>query len=89
MLKRREECDAYLTHVCRHHWSRKSPVKRLNIRSFQPKLWLSADESRSLFTFPGFPFVLTLMERYFELMEAFVSYKKSVTNMPCRLHCCS
>ena len=23
MLKRREECDTYLTHVCRHCWSRK------------------------------------------------------------------
>ena len=44
MLKRREGCDTYLTHVCRHHWSRGSPVKRLNIRSFQPTLWLSSVE---------------------------------------------
>ena len=36
MLKRMEECDTYLTHVCRHHWSRESPVKRLNTRNFQP-----------------------------------------------------
>ena len=27
-VKRREECNTYLTHVCRYHWSRKSPVKR-------------------------------------------------------------
>ena len=40
MLKRREECDSYLTHICRRHSSRDSPVKRLNIRSFQPTLWL-------------------------------------------------
>ena len=42
MLKRREEWDTYLTHVCRYHWSRKSPVKRWNIRRFQPTLWLSS-----------------------------------------------
>ena len=42
MLKRREECNTYLTHVYRHHWSRESPVKRCNIRSFQPALWLSS-----------------------------------------------
>ena len=41
MLKRKEECDTYLTHVCRYHWSRESPVKRWNTRSFQPALWLS------------------------------------------------
>ena len=28
MLKRREECDTYLTRVCRHHWSRETPVER-------------------------------------------------------------
>ena len=27
MLKRREDSKTYLTHVCRHHWSKKSPVK--------------------------------------------------------------
>ena len=27
MLKSREESDTYLTHVCRHNWSRKSLVK--------------------------------------------------------------
>ena len=27
--------------ICRHHWSRESPVKRLNISSFQPTQWLS------------------------------------------------
>ena len=27
ILKRREECATYLTHVCRHCWSRKSPMK--------------------------------------------------------------
>ena len=42
MLKRREECDTYLTHICRHRWGRGSPVKRLNIGSFQPKLRLSS-----------------------------------------------
>jgi hypothetical protein len=26
-VKRREECNAYLTHVCRYHWSRKNWVK--------------------------------------------------------------
>ena len=38
LLKRGEEYDTYLTHVCRHRWSRKSLMKRLNIRSFQPTL---------------------------------------------------
>ena len=28
MLKRMEECHTYLTHVCRHHWSRENSVKR-------------------------------------------------------------
>ena len=28
MFKRREECDTDLTNVCRHHHSRKNPVKR-------------------------------------------------------------
>ena len=42
MLKRREERDTYLIHICRHHWSGESPVERLNIRSFQPTLWISA-----------------------------------------------
>ena len=28
MLKRREVCDTYLTHVCRHHCNRESLVKR-------------------------------------------------------------
>ena len=42
MLKRREECDTYLTHVCRHHCSRESPVKRWNIRSLHPTLWFSS-----------------------------------------------
>ena len=27
-LERREECDSYLTHVCRHHCSRENLVKR-------------------------------------------------------------
>jgi hypothetical protein len=27
-LKRRKECDTYLTPVCRHRWSRENPVKR-------------------------------------------------------------
>jgi hypothetical protein len=27
MLKRREEINIYLTHVCRYYWGRKSPVK--------------------------------------------------------------
>ena len=42
MLKRREECDIYQTHEFRHHCSEESPVKRWNIRSFQPTLWLSS-----------------------------------------------
>ena len=42
MLKRREECDTYLTHFCRHHCTRDSLVKRQNIRSFQPTLWVSS-----------------------------------------------
>ena len=32
MLKRREECNTYLTHVYRHHWCRENPVKRYNIK---------------------------------------------------------
>ena len=31
MLKRRDECDTYLTHVCRHHWSRK-PDKKMKYK---------------------------------------------------------
>ena len=27
MLKRREECDTYVTHVCRHHQSRQITMK--------------------------------------------------------------
>ena len=42
LIKRREEKDTYLTHVCRHCWSKESMVKRLNIRSFQPTLWHSS-----------------------------------------------
>ena len=42
MLKRREECTTYLTHVCRHNYSEEIPVKRWNMRSFQPTLWLSS-----------------------------------------------
>ena len=38
MLKRREECDTYLTHVCRHCWSKEGLVKRWNIQSFQQTL---------------------------------------------------
>ena len=55
MLKRREECNTNLTNVCRHRWSSMSLMKRWNIRSFQPTLWLSspvdiatADESQSV-----------------------------------------
>ena len=40
MLERREEYGTYLTHICRHCCSRKNPVRRQNIRSFQPTLWL-------------------------------------------------
>ena len=28
MLKRRNECDTYLTHVCRHRWSKESLAER-------------------------------------------------------------
>ena len=41
-LKRREECDTYLTHLCRRHSCADSPMERWNIRSFQPTLWLSS-----------------------------------------------
>ena len=41
MLKRREECDTYLTHVSRYHSSRRSPWKEENM-SFQSTLWLSS-----------------------------------------------
>ena len=34
MLKRREESNTYLTHVCRHRWSRKSLVKIEEIGAF-------------------------------------------------------
>jgi hypothetical protein len=27
-MKRREECDSYLIHVCRHRWSGENPMKR-------------------------------------------------------------
>ena len=40
VLKRREECDTYLTHVCRHRWRRESPARRRNITSFESTLWL-------------------------------------------------
>ena len=42
MLKRREESDTYLTHICRHHSSGDSLEKRLNMRDFQPALWFSS-----------------------------------------------
>ena len=42
MLKRRVECDTYLTHICRHRWSRENPVKVWNIRSFQSTLKFSS-----------------------------------------------
>ena len=32
MLKRKEECDTYLTHICRYHCSGENPMKRWNIR---------------------------------------------------------
>ena len=34
ILKRREESDTYLTHVCRHCWSRKSLMKIDEIGAF-------------------------------------------------------
>ena len=57
ILKRREECNTYLAHVCRHHCSRESLVKRWNIRSFQLTLWhSSAVDVDSIYFFfsPGF-----------------------------------
>ena len=42
MLRWRKECNTYLTHVFRHHCSEKKLVRRWNIRSFQPTLWLSS-----------------------------------------------
>ena len=51
MLKRREECHTYLTHVCRHYWGIKSPVKIWNLRSCQTTLWLlSAVDIDSLYS---------------------------------------
>ena len=46
-FKRRQECDTYLTHVCRHHWSRKSPMTIDEIGAFsqhwwKPQYWLKA-----------------------------------------------
>ena len=40
-VKRREECNTYLTHICRLHCSGDSMEKRSNIRRFQPTLRLS------------------------------------------------
>ena len=34
IFKRREECDIYLTHVCRHRWRRKSSMKIDEIGAF-------------------------------------------------------
>ena len=34
LLKRREESDTFLNHVCRHDWSRKSPVNIDEIGAF-------------------------------------------------------
>jgi hypothetical protein len=34
ILKRREECETYLTQVYRHHWSRESPMKIDEIGAF-------------------------------------------------------
>ena len=42
MLKTRKECNTYLTHVCRHHSSRDSHVKRLKYKELQQTLWLSS-----------------------------------------------
>ena len=49
-LKTREECDTYLSHVCRHHCSRENPVQKWNVRySFSQPLWfLSAVDGCSL-----------------------------------------
>ena len=38
ILKRREESDTYLTHVCRHRWSRKISMKVDGVEAFSLKL---------------------------------------------------
>jgi hypothetical protein len=41
-IKKNGKCDSYLTHIWRYHCSGDSPVKILNIRSFQLTLRLSS-----------------------------------------------
>ena len=43
MVKRREDCNTYLTHVCRHHYSGENPVKRWNIRSANTVAFISCN----------------------------------------------
>ena len=38
MLKIREVCDTYLTHICRNRWSRESPSETPYISSFHQAL---------------------------------------------------
>ena len=52
MLKR-EESNTYLTHISRHHCSGDSRVKRWNIRSFQPRLWLSSAVDLKIYYLKG------------------------------------
>ena len=46
ILKRMEESDTYLTHVCRHRWSRKNPEKLLICHQFSPGSFCSSDVDR-------------------------------------------
>ena len=74
MLKSREECATYLTHICGHHCSGESPVKGLSCQYPSERALsttvMSTDVSQvgithfpsfyifHHFTFPGFPFIL-------------------------------
>ena len=69
MLERREECDTYLTHVCRHHCSGKNPVFSLGSLCFSDVYRCESGRCHTLpffltlfyhFTFPSFPFILIL-----------------------------
>ena len=37
-----EECDTYLTHVCKYPCTSKDQDKNIKTRSFQPTQWLSS-----------------------------------------------
>ena len=90
ILKWREESDTYLTRVCRHRWSRKSPVKikyqelSANIVAFSDVYRRESCRYRSLslilkcflsFCLPRFPFYIDNSEKeYLETERAIVSF---------------